>query len=127
MEGIPLALDADRSPMLELLVKGNLECNEFFKLKLLDTVKGILADVCKRELVLNNKKDNSCFTDTKVFLIFKNYPDNNRARLDSRTPCGSRVRMRMQQSRAHSSKGVRGISVRRICVAVRDHSCRHAS
>ena len=28
---------------------------------------------------------------------------------------------------AQSSKGVRGISVRRICVAVRDHSCRHAS
>ena len=26
MEGIPLALDAERSPMLELLVIGNLEC-----------------------------------------------------------------------------------------------------
>ena len=26
MEGIPLALDAERPPMLELLVIGNLEC-----------------------------------------------------------------------------------------------------
>ena len=26
MEAIPLALDAERSPMLELLVIGNLEC-----------------------------------------------------------------------------------------------------
>ena len=26
MEGIPLALDAEKSPMLELLVIGNLEC-----------------------------------------------------------------------------------------------------
>ena len=29
MEGIPLALDAERSPMLELLVIGNLECIKF--------------------------------------------------------------------------------------------------
>ena len=28
MEGIPLALDAERSPMIELLVIGNLECIE---------------------------------------------------------------------------------------------------
>ena len=35
----------------------------------------------------------------------KNYPDNSRARHDARTPCGSRMRMKMQQSRAHSSKG----------------------
>ena len=27
MEGIPLALDAERAPMLELLVIRNLECN----------------------------------------------------------------------------------------------------
>ena len=57
----------------------------------------------------------------------KYHPDNNRARHDANTPCGSRVQTRMQQSRVHSSKGVRGISVRRICVAVRDHSCKHAS
>ena len=55
------------------------------------------------------------------------YPDNNRARHDARTPCGSHLQTRVQQSRAHSSKDVRGISVRRICVAVCDHSCRHAS
>ena len=48
-------------------------------------------------------------------------------RHDARTPCGSRVRMRMQQSRAHSSEGVKEVSVRCICVAVRDHSCSHAS
>ena len=39
--------------------------------------------------------------------------DNNHAQHAARTPCGSRVRTRMQQSCAHSSKGVRGISVRR--------------
>ena len=54
-------------------------------------------------------------------------PDNNRARHDTRMPCGSRVWSRMQQFCAHSSKAMRGISVRRICVAVRDHSYRHAS
>ena len=60
-------------------------------------------------------------------LLVASAPDNNDARHDSRTPWGSRVRTRMQQSRAHLSKNVRGISVRRICVAVRVHSCRHAS
>ena len=30
MKGIPLALDAERSPMLELLVIGNLECIYYF-------------------------------------------------------------------------------------------------
>ena len=55
------------------------------------------------------------------------FPNNNRAQHDTCTPCGSRVRTRMQQSCAHWFKGVRSISVRRICVAVCDHSCRHAS
>ena len=55
----------------------------------------------------------------RKYLVFAiTFPDNNRARHDSRTPCGSRVWTRMQQSREHSSKGVRGISVHRICVAV---------
>ena len=54
-------------------------------------------------------------------------PDNNHAWHDARTPCGSHVRTRMHQSRAHSSKDERGISVRRICISVRYHSCWHAS
>ena len=37
MEGSPLALDAERSPMLELLVIGNLECT-FGCLKMSDFV-----------------------------------------------------------------------------------------
>ena len=63
----------------------------------------------------------------KIWRNSRPCPDNNRAQHEARAPCGSRVRTRLQQSRAHSSKGVRGISVRRICVAVRDHSCRHTS
>ena len=64
---------------------------------------------------------------TNYFQFVVRYPDKNHARHDARTSCGSCVRTRMQQFRAHSSKGVRGISVRRICVAVRNHSYRHAS